>query len=329
MADYSPDNDFSREVDCTYKNERYSVRDNGAVLRYPRVINRVRPTDNKWTFGKPNIRNGYMEIASVRVHIIVATAFHGVRATKKYVVDHIDTNRQNNRPENLRWLTRFENAVLNPITAKRISLVCGSVEAFIADPAKYRDRFPEPSYQWMCTISKKEAQISLERMLDWAKSDKKPSGGSLDDWVFKRDSEQNQNIETIPEVPEEIKAKSSNAVQRNWRIPSEFPCCPLEDTEDPIGSYAENLKTGSVFCRNDVYTSAVLQSSISDDHQLFVLSETSQGAKPWALAKITYENSVFMHTSLGSFFRKEGAEKQFYLAQGFEWYGGDSIDDYC
>lgn len=42
-----------------------------------------------------------MEIASVRVHRIVATAFHGNPPTKEYVVDHIDTNRQNNRPDTL------------------------------------------------------------------------------------------------------------------------------------------------------------------------------------------------------------------------------------
>ncbi len=51
MTDYTPDNDFSREVDCTYKDERYSVRDNGAVLRHPSVSKGPRPSDNKWTFG--------------------------------------------------------------------------------------------------------------------------------------------------------------------------------------------------------------------------------------------------------------------------------------
>lgn len=333
MAEISTDQYFSREENCTYKGERYSVRDNGAVMRYPRVEGRPRPTDNKWTFGRPNNKTGYLEIASVRIHRIVATAFHGEPPTKEHVVDHIDTNRQNNRPENLRWVTRFENAMLNPITAKRIALVCGSVEEFIADPSKFRDRFPEPNFKWMCTVSSQEAQLSLERMLEWSKSDQRPSGGSLDEWIFERDNMQKeQEVETIPEIPDEIKAKTSNATQRNWRTPSEFPCCPKEDTDDPIAAYAENLKTGSIFCRNDIYSSVVLQSAISVDHQLYVISESTEGnnaAKPWALAKITYENGLFVHTSLGNFFGKEGAEKQFHLAQGLEWHGGDSIDDYC
>jgi hypothetical protein len=329
ITDDTSDHDFCQELKCTYKDERYSVRDNGEVLRHPRVVNRVRPTDNKWTFGKPNKKTGYMGIASVRVHRIVATAFHGVPPTKEHVVDHRDTNRQNNRPENLRWLTKFENAMLNPITAKRIALVCGSVEEFLADPSKFRDRFPEPNFKWMCTVSKQEAQISLERMQRWAKSDKRPSGGSLDDWIFSRTSLQNEHAE----VTDILMAKTLNAVQRNWRIPSEFPCCPQENADEPIAAYAENLKTGSVFCRNDVYSSLVLQSALSEDRQLlYVLTKSSEGenaVKPWALAKISYENGLFVHTSIQNFFAQEGAEKQYCLAQGLEWSGGDSIDDYC
>lgn len=70
-------NDFEKERECVYKNEHYSVRDNGAVLRHSHKDKRPRPTDNKWAFGKPNSKTGYMEIASVSIHRIVATAFQG------------------------------------------------------------------------------------------------------------------------------------------------------------------------------------------------------------------------------------------------------------
>jgi len=320
---------YTLDLECNYKGERYSVRDNGAILKHPRIDKKPRRTDNQWTFGIPNKRTGYMEIASVRIHRIVATAFHGIPPTEQHVVDHIDTNRKNNRPENLRWVTKLENVLLNPITAKRIALVCDSVEAFLSDPSKYRDRFPEPNIQWMCTVSSQEAQTSLERMNEWAISDKCPSGGSLVDWIFERDTYQNKQVAKITEVPDVINSQTSNATQRNWRISSEFPCCPKEVPEDPIAAYAENLKTGSEFCRNNTYSSIVLRSAISDDHQLYVITESKGGIKPWALAKISYENSVFVHSSLGSFFSKDGVEKKFTLAQGLEWHGGDSIDDYC
>ena len=66
-----------REVNGTYKGERYLARDNGEVLRHPPIGKQPRPTDNKWTFGKPNDKTGYVEIAGIPVHIIVATAFLG------------------------------------------------------------------------------------------------------------------------------------------------------------------------------------------------------------------------------------------------------------
>jgi hypothetical protein len=349
MSEDKSIHDFNREVDCIYEKEKYSVRDNGAVLKHSPVGKRQRPTDNQWTFGKPNNKNGYMEIVTVRVHRIVATAFHGEAPTKQHVVDHIDTNKHNNRPENLRWVTRLENILLNPITIKRIELACGcSIEEFLADPSKFRGKFQDPNYLWMSAVSNEEAQSSLQRMLAWAKSDKLSSGGTLGEWIFNRPIVQKQHIEifeqvpemvkpiideTIPNMPDTIKAKTLNAAQRNWLTPSEFPCCPKQYGEYPLVAYMENLKTESVFCLNDIYSSLVSKFALSDENQsLYVLTESTEGEdaiKPWALAKITYENDLFVHESLGSFFKQNGAEKQFCLAQGIEWTGEDTIDDFC
>lgn len=189
--------------DCIYKEEHYSVRDDGSVLRHPRVCDSPRPTDNQWTLGKPNEKTGYMEIASVRVHRIVATAYYGIPPTKEHVVDHIDTNKRNNRPENLRWVTRLENILLNPITVKRIELACScTIEEFLADPSKFRGKFQEPNYEWMCAVSKQEAQSSLERMLAWAMSDARPSGGKLGEWIYDKDKTLNTIKSVRPSIDE-------------------------------------------------------------------------------------------------------------------------------
>lgn len=206
MTSITPETDFNQEVTCTYKDKLYSVRDNGAVLRHPRTDGRLSSTDNRWTFGKLNNKTGYLEIASERVHRIVAMAFHGEPPTKEHVVDHIDTNRQNNRPENLRWVTRLENVLLNPITSKRIELVCGSVEAFLENPAKFRDLFPEPNYQWMCTVSKEEGLSSRKRLTEWANSDKSFSGGSIGKWVYYRGNALNE--EKINEIFKQVEKKT-------------------------------------------------------------------------------------------------------------------------
>lgn len=325
---------YSGIQECHYKNEHYSVRDNGAVLRHSPTINkRTRPTDNQWTFGKLNIKTGYLEIASVRIHRIVATAFHGEPPSKEHVVDHIDTNKQNNRPDNLRWVTRLENILLNPITAKRIEMVCGSVEAFLADPSKFRDKFPDPNYEWMCAVSREEAQASKERLLAWAESDKPLQGGSLGEWIFNR-SISSQVPDYIEEELEFVNSLTPNAVQkvRNWKTPSEFPCCPQESTSNPIADYYANLKVGNVFSRNQ-YTSSIIErfATSKDENTLWIMCESGDEnpIKPYSLAEVTNQNNVFVHNSLGTFFEKGGAEKQFTLVQGLEWTGEETIDDYC
>ena len=53
--------EYNETKDCIYKDEHYSVRDNGAVMRHPREGKRLRKDDNVWTFGKPNEKTGYME----------------------------------------------------------------------------------------------------------------------------------------------------------------------------------------------------------------------------------------------------------------------------
>lgn len=183
-------NDFDRVVECKYKGETYSVRDNGAVLRHSPIGKKPRPTDDKWTYGKYNDKTGYAEIAGERVHRIVATAFYGVAPTPQYVVDHIDTNRRNNRPENLRWVTKLENILLIPTSAKKIIYLCGSIEEFLKDPSKLRNVSINQDYEWMRAVSKEEAAISLERMQMWAKSDKQFSGGTLGEWIYKRSIQQ-------------------------------------------------------------------------------------------------------------------------------------------
>lgn len=327
-------NDYTREEECIYKDERYSARDNGAVWRHPRVGKKLRPTDCQWTFGKPNNKTGYMEIGSARVHIIVAMAFYGVRDTKIYVVDHIDTNRQNNRLENLRWLTRLENVLLNPISRKKIEYICGcSAEEFLANPEKYRDMIlPNTGFAWMRTVTKEEGDQCLKNLLEWAASNIQPSGGSMGEWVYRPLTAVYSPVEEIPKGPDYVMSLTPGAAQHDWRTPSEFPGTPQEVGDNPLVAYAENLKEETVLAQNKYGASLIINSGFSEDRQaLYVMTESSEGeaaVKRYALAKITYEDGLFVHTG-HTFFTKEGAEKQFTLAQGLEWTGGDSIDDYC
>ena len=319
--------DFQREVDCIYRGEKYSVRDNGAVLRKSRPGKRKRPLDEKWTFGNPCDHSGYMKLSAAVVHRIVATAFHGESPSEGHVVDHVDTNRRNNRVENLRWVTRLENILLNPATHKKIIAAYGSLDAFFENPQMPDIPRLLGQYDWMRTVSKEEARASRERMQNWAKSDKLPKGGEFGEWLFAANDQilepqfENQDIDSL----------THGAIQRRWKWPCEFPVCPKDVKDDALLEYQQQLTSGTVFSRNEYRDSHTISAEISHvDSALVVLCELGTDAvKPWANSRVTIENGQFCHENLGSCFTLDGAKKQHCLALGLPWEGGDSIDDYC
>ena len=202
---------YNEVRDCIYKGEHYSARDNGAVLRHQRKGMRKRKLDDVWSFGTPNVVSGYMEFCGERVHRIIATAFHGESPSSQHVVDHIDTNRHNNRPENLRWLTKLENILSNEITRKKVELICGSVEAFLDNPTLlYGYETEDKNFSWMKNVTPEEAKNCLENWQNWAKTaipnkDYKKNEHNVGDWIFekpiykdtKRTAQQNfDNVET-------------------------------------------------------------------------------------------------------------------------------------
>ena len=312
---------FSFEVkECNYKGEHYSVRDNGEILRHQRGRKRKRKLDDIWTLGTPNPKTGYMVFCKESVHRIVATAFHGEAPSNQHIVDHIDTNRRNNRPENLRWVTRIENVLKNPITRARIENLCGSIEVFLANPSILRCHEKiDPNFSWMRAVSPEEARVSLERLTNWAKERTKPKGGSLGEWLFREYKEafnpyttqssimQGSNESDSLKLFNEMQSLTPNAKQIGWRIPSEFPCCPRELTDNPLKEYLSNLKVDAVFCKNNIYSSLVVDFVFTDEGKcLYVMTRSEKEAtKPWALAKIFYKEGVFFHENMGAYFEKK------------------------
>ena len=382
--------DYKEVKECVYKDEHYSVRDNGAIMRHLREGKKARRDDGVWTFGVKNSQNGYMMLGQHRVHIIVATAFLGARDSKVYVVDHIDTNRCNNRVENLRWFTRLENALNNEITRNKIIYICGSIEAFIENPSILRERLVgEPSLEWMRTVTKEEAVAAYENLKKYwaeqAKSSKPLVGGKMNDSVYrkqhtitqyaltssnkeiisaaiegeseflvsndeweqmtqslrtpypkaeKRNVEQNTSLYLEEQL---VQAKSPTiAWQKRWKTPTEFLCCPSELDDNTIEEYFNNLVVGGNYNSTLFYGNEepdiqkiVDKAYIDGNSTILVFSVNEGGLKPYALSKIYISDNKIIHESMGTFFEENGALKQFTLAQGLEWTGGDSIDDYC
>ncbi len=321
-------NDYEIEKECIYKDEHYLVRDNGAILRLPMDKHKARPLDHQWTFGTFNKETGYMLFCGERVHRIVAYAFLGYPPAEEYVVDHIDTNRCNNRPENLRWLTKLENVLNNPITCAKIKQICGSIEAFLDNPSilnGYERR--DENFKWMRNVTKEEAQNCLQRLNQWAKNPQQPSGKGIDEWIFNpmedptlqklnnaityRDYEPQLEKKNYPEIiykepePQQKESLTPNAVQLNWKIPVRFCFCPQSPKSQPLKEYFNNLKIGEVFCEYNSYDNHLSQSIISDfamptPDVLWVICKINIAWKTHAITKITYKNGIFYHLNWGT-----------------------------
>ena len=312
-------NDYDEVRECDYKGEHYSVRDNGAIMRHQREGRRKSKYDNVWLWGKFDIYSGYLKICSEPIHRIVATAFHGEAPSNNHVVDHIDTNRRNNRPENLRWLTKLENILNNPITVARIVEACGSIEAFLNDPSILKGHEnSDPNFSWMRTVTPEEAKVSYERLMNWAKDHPKPQGGKLGEWIFEKKERPAKNIQRSnhfsglrrnitepeqvePEVikPLEVQSLTPNAVQIDWKNPVLFPCCPQEYSGNPLEAYMANLEEGKVFSSNNYGDSTVLKFGMPQDDCLWVMCKISIGFKTHAFTKITFKDGIFYHDNEG------------------------------
>ena len=319
MSDVSV-NHFEREAKCTYGGEQYSVRDNGAVYRHPNG-KRKRATDSHWTFGKKNSANPYLHIAGVRIHRIVATAFHGEPPDSNYVVDHIDSNCRNNRPANLRWLTRLENSLENPATRKKIEYLCGSIEAFLRNPSMLNELRGEPNFKWMRAVTPEEAQNCLGRMSVWASQKDSPSStaraghrnSAFGERVFKPLRKWEVGFGREPGLD---LALTPWCAQYMWRAPARFPSCPQGCGTDQIGDYFQNLSSGAVlscsdhddFCpRLTVVKSVVLEGGLS----ILVMCEAGNQKRAIIGIELDEKTKHFIHFIVGSYSDEADAETAF------------------
>lgn len=357
--------EFLEVKECEYKGRQYKVRDNGAIMRLPKEGGRLSKWDNIWTFGRVDPHSSYLLIGQERVHRIVCTAFHGEPMGDRNVVDHKDINHQNNRPENLHWVTRLENVLNNPITRAKIELICGSVEAFIANPSLLQGHESEdPNFGWMRRVTPAEAEASYKRWLEWSqkpREERKPKGKGVGEFIytdpdldfsrswndgrlipeFKSWAHQKAEIEAENRriYEEQYGLKDSltpGSKQLKWKTPTEFLLCPKGDQARSLQTYLANLVQGMIFTRTQYGDGGVVLDCGYNpkDDAVYVLTFRKQDieapfGKPWALCKITLQDGYFVHENKGSFFEEDGGHKFFTEAMGREWTGGEVYDGSC
>ena len=355
---------FDREMRCEYKGHVYRVRDNGAVMRLPKEGGRTSPADNVWTFGTKSLKNGYMIFTGdVRVHQVVCTAFHGPAPEPHMVVDHINGNRCDNRPENLRWITREGNTFDNPVTAKKMAYRFGSVdtarELLRDNPEAFRRVLDEQAADtgWMRPSSKAEAANLEKRNERWVQHGQTgPTPGcTAGDWMFtdpifseeetaeakdatrgmeqylpsSRNSRASMNDVRFVDEYALKESLTPGASQLNWKTPTAFPLCPVRG-ERTLAAYLENLKPGARFSENRYGTGSLVEEAgyNAAEDVLYVLGRLIDNANPLALCRISFKGGEFIHENIRSYESEIGGHKYFALAMGQEWTGGDCVDDF-
>ena len=346
--------DFEQEKECFYMGEKYCVRDNGAVLRYPKDSTKPRLLDNKWTFGKTG-SHGYLYIASKGIHRIVATAFHGENLSKEYIVDHIDANKQNNRPENLRWITKEENLLNNPNTLNKLQYITGcSIEELKENNWEKLHNYTSERQDtsWMRPTTKEEAANYHKRQELWLnkesqrneksqklyeqlkkisnlRNENKKITTGMGEWVFQPPLVEQSDINCINN---DYRESLTRNVYQDWETPTRFPCYPLETKTNIIEEYLSNLKIGKILCESKLFTSEITKFEYNNEKQSIIVQTVQingDSIKPWSIIEIIVREGICYHSLYCRCFKKDGADKYYTIACGREWPGGDVFDDFC
>lgn len=119
------------------------------------------------------------------------------------------------------------------------------------------------------------------------------------------------------------------AAQVKWNTPTDFPHCPEEVTDDVLTRYAEALKPGVVFCKNDFWTSIVDEVVMLDDGSRLAVATHPQSGLKAAVALIYIQDGRVVHETAGTFFTEGGVKKCLTELQGQEWTGPEVFDDFC
>lgn len=326
---------FSEERECEYKGRRYIVRDNGAIYRQRKEGGVKCKWDEEWTFGKFDAHTGYMLIGPERVHRIVCTAYHGKPEGDRNIVDHIDINRCNNRKENLRWVTRLENVILNPTTRAKIEMICGSIEAFLENPSLLNGHESEnQNFKWMRSVTPDEAKATQQHWKEWAAKpleDRKPKGLGVGEWIYKNDAP----IDLSLHAKDSLTPGAKQFSREEHLSPTEFLLCPTDNQERTLQRYLENLIPDKPFSRTKYRDGdTVYKVRFNDKENIIVvithnqnISDSGHG-KPWSVWKISHLGDSFIHEFMGRWADENGSEREMVEAMGERWTGGEVFDDY-
>lgn len=137
-------------------------------------------------------------------------------------------------------------------------------------------------------------------------------------------------LKECPHFISERKHCPQRPVEKNMRIPTKFYCHPHCVSESPLQKYYDNVEIGMLFASNTYAKPFVFDKAMSLDNKSFVvMGKDIWGAvKSWVVYKVSWNGRDYYH-KVQAHFDYQSALKDFTLAQGKEWHGGDTLSDLC
>jgi len=239
-----PNENYSRQVDCLYKGQRYSVRDNGAVKRDDGIG--LFP-DDEWSFGGYDSR-GLFLYKGVSVAKVVATAFFGDAPSEAHFVDHLDEDIENNRPENLRWIDNIEYLLDSKETVEHILRRYGSIDAFVRYPSGLGHEGKQ--YGRFMATSPRSVLESIEHLVELSEEKPLKSGDFYVKWINDRKAFK-ESLKDAPEeeiTQEQFRCAWSDLIEENKglrRLAFFLANCEPECRRDEDGCFTVCLNVGN------------------------------------------------------------------------------------
>lgn len=157
---------------------------------------------------KPSIKNGYYFVGLSKnnqrkdfyIHRLVAEHFIPNPENKNYI-DHINTDRTDNRVENLRWVTRSEN-MNNPITIEKCrKRELGKIgkQHNKSKPIIQFTKQGEFIREWDCAMDvQRELGLNSGKINACCRGEQSTSGGFR--WLYKSEEETLVSIQPEPKL---------------------------------------------------------------------------------------------------------------------------------
>lgn len=175
--------------------------------------------------------------------------------------------------------------------------------------------------------------ILRNAFLGWSKEIRSWNGGQLlppqKTWAQQKAEIEAENLRRFEEEHSLKASLTPGALQLDWATPTEFPQTPQAVSSAPLQDYLSHLSKDVVYCRNRFGDSLVFKAALADDGSHIAVVTEIPGATNYALSEVYYENGVFIHKSIRTFFSEDGANKYFNESIGHVWEGGDVLEDYC